>query len=361
MRRASNNSAARADSIIAFQVGRDRFDAVRFPLRAVRGSRRYADQYRAAQPRCFSAALSAGVLEIGNVGWTDVSAALEPKGRLTVRIDDYRPFDALFTIYAASDRPLAPALIGISGTGTPHLTVDTFDRRDPAARSRLSAATAVDRLTLPEDLTRAPVVSRAEVRVNDHGDFSLFGLRPGRRHQRRDGSRHRGPEQPEARLRVLASLEPGERVAGAGDQGDDSPRVERCAVQWRLVSGRTTPGWPGLPLDGRPCGPRHRDRNAPRYARQGHRRAARLSGRRGGRLTLAINGVRLESRPLPSGRAAISWTVPEELWRDSLNELAFDVDGARRPSKDVGAATDKRMLGVSVTAIELSALTARGR
>jgi hypothetical protein len=50
--------------------------------------------------------------------------------------------------------------------------------------------------------------------------------------------------------------------------------------------------------------------------------------------------------------------VARERWRPGLNEVVLEVEGARRPS-DLGLSPDRRLLGVSVTTIELDAVLGR--
>ena len=72
-------------------------------------------------------------------------------------------------------------------------------------------------------------------------------------------------------------------------------------------------------------------------------------------MTLVVNGLRLGARPIAPGRTTLAWDVPAAAVRQGLNELAIDVEGARRPLDVVPGSTDPRLLGVSVTTITISA------
>lgn len=120
-------------------------------------------------------------VNLGNLGWRDVST-VPIDGRVTVRIDNYRPFLSRSTFYVVSDRPAAPTMTEGPGTGVPALAVRSFRIADPADAAALGRSLAEDKLTLP--LARSGTyVSRLEVTVNDNGDYKstilTFGVPPG--------------------------------------------------------------------------------------------------------------------------------------------------------------------------------------
>jgi hypothetical protein len=71
-------------------------------------------------------------------------------------------------------------------------------------------------------------------------------------------------------------------------------------------------------------------------------------------ISLSVNGRRYPARPLPDDLSPQEWTVPASDWHAGLNQLAFDVDGAKRPT-ELKMSGDERLLGVSVRKIELEA------
>ncbi len=127
--------------------------------------------------------LTGGVscMDVGNTGWQDVSA-LVSDGTVAVRIDNYRPFLARATFWVAGDRPAAPSLTKISGSGAPEIKVSSFRTSDTADLRQLRLAALNDGLQSIVALEPAPFVSRVEMTVDDGGDFSAvrvaFGMTP---------------------------------------------------------------------------------------------------------------------------------------------------------------------------------------
>jgi hypothetical protein len=290
-------------------------------------------------------------LDIGNTGWTDISRLLGPKGRMTARIDNYGAFDSHVTVYVGANRPLAPLVVSMEGAGTPLLTVESFDQKFAEAGARLAARIAADHAALPPALLDAPVVTRADVRVNDRGAYCVFALDLGK-----------GVEAAQARATVDRD-DPKRARACSYEQRDDAWPAGQAAVRFPADSRAVqfVEGW--YPVEQRADGTKFRwtAARAVLIIPLGERRPATVQiaveplsypGRTGGELTLSVNGADLGSRLVPSGAAALSWIVPADRWREGLNELQLDVKGATRPS-DVGLSRDQRLLGVSVTSIEL--------
>ena len=113
-------------------------------------------------------------LNLGNAGWRDVST-IPIDGRVTVRIDNYRPFLSHSTFYVVSDQPAAPRMTEGPGTGVPTLAVRSFRVANPADAAALGRSLAHDQLALP--LTKSGnYISRVEVAVNDNGDYKSIVL-----------------------------------------------------------------------------------------------------------------------------------------------------------------------------------------
>ena len=292
-------------------------------------------------------------LDMGNAGWTDISRLLEPNGRITARIDNYGPFDSAVTVYAGSDRPLSPLAVGLEGAGTPLVTVESFDRSAAAGRDRLAAQVAVDHAALPPAVLDAPVVTRAEVRVNDRGAYFVFAWDIG------EGARAA------AARAIVDRDEPNRARVCSHEVRDDAwPAGQPAAVfpaDSRAV--QFVEGW--YPVEERADGAKFRwtTARAVLIVTLGERRPATVQiavepliypGRADAEVTLVVNGSTLGSRVVPPGPTSLSWDVAADRWRDGLNELALEVKGAARPS-DVGLSSDRRLLGVSVTSIELRA------
>lgn len=339
---------ARGYEVLAFRSSRDRLSEFGFafspyvppdPDRARVLARREIFRVEAV-PIC---------REVGNLGWTDISEVARPKGRLSIRIDNYRPFDASATFYAASERPLAPALVGSRGSGTPSLVVESFAHADAEAMHRLLGRSAQDGVTLPKAAGHASYVTRAEVRVNDRGEHAVFGLDFGANVTWLQVSARVDQDTPH---RASVCTHP---LAGtAGWDSDSYPlrvapdshnvqfdsgwhAIERAAdgQMWRWTSSRAvlivpvdTPGDAVILIHGEPFG--------------GHAESTALA--------LEVNGHRLETRDPPSP-AVYPFAVPASVLRTGLNEIAIEVSGAARPA-DSGA-KDTRLLGLQVTSIEL--------
>jgi hypothetical protein len=119
-------------------------------------------------------------VNLGNVGWRDVSG-VPINGRLTIRVDNYRPFLTRSVFYVVGDVPAIPALTNEQGQGTPALTVRSFRPAVAADAAALARSLSTDQLALPL-IAGAKSVSRVEVSVDDNGDYKsavlAFGFAP---------------------------------------------------------------------------------------------------------------------------------------------------------------------------------------
>jgi hypothetical protein len=298
----------------------------------------------------------ASCFDIGNQGWVDISAALAPSGRLGARIDNFHPFDSQLLVYAglAHDRP--PALVVESTNATPVLQTEVF-ARDADARRLLAVKAASDHARLPETVLAAPFVTRAQVRVNDQGASAVFALDFGPGVVAGTGAALVDRDEPK-RATVCSHMLAAVDAWPAGE-----PRV---ALQLDGRDVQFGEGW--YPVEQTPAGTKFRwtsDR-AVAVIPLGHRPDATLRvaaeplgypNRPAGRIRLAINGHPLGDRVLPPRRTVISWPVAADQWREGLNEVVFEIGGAARPS-DVGLSGDPRLLGASISRIELTAVDA---
>lgn len=100
-------------------------------------------------------------------------------GRLIGRIDNFRPFDAEWMVYLASDDVLTPRLGRLYGASEPSFDVQAFvsDRDAERLRARL----VEDGLEASPELLSAAVVTRLRAGVNDEGDMSVFRVALGGR------------------------------------------------------------------------------------------------------------------------------------------------------------------------------------
>jgi hypothetical protein len=119
-------------------------------------------------------------VNLGNLGWRDVSG-VPIDGRLTVRVDNYRPFLSRSTFYMVSDAPAAPTLTDGPGQGTPALTIKSFRLDNAGDAAALKRSLSEDQLALPI-AAAGKYVSRIEISVDDNGDYKstvlALGLQP---------------------------------------------------------------------------------------------------------------------------------------------------------------------------------------
>jgi hypothetical protein len=114
-------------------------------------------------------------LNLGNVGWRDVSL-LPIGGRVRVRVDNYRPFASHATFYVVGDRPAAPALSDVSGSGEPAVVTQSYHTGMATEAAALERALAADQVSLPIDAPAGSFVSRVQVTVDDNGDYNSLVL-----------------------------------------------------------------------------------------------------------------------------------------------------------------------------------------
>ena len=118
---------------------------------------------------------SSTCVDIGNVGWRDLTA-IAASGRLSLRVDNYRPFDSSTVLYVAGPSGVEPALTEVSGTGTHDMSVRTYRGDVPGDREALAKSLATDNVTDAAVFNTRPFVSRIEVRINDRGNHKAVDI-----------------------------------------------------------------------------------------------------------------------------------------------------------------------------------------
>jgi hypothetical protein len=207
-------------------------------------------------------------------------------------------------------------------------------------------------VTLPASILGAPFVARLEVRVNDRGQFSVFGIDVG-------GAAaaigqvivdQNKPERGVVCSHPLAAVDGWRRGEAEFVIPPDTGTVE-FSSGWYPVEHRSD----GMPF-------RWTESHAVLVTPMEMGRDTLVEveaeplgyrARRPSPMTLEVNGRPIGARPMNGGRETLQWTVPAEDWRAGLNEIALDIE-AKRPS-DVGLSADHRLLGASVSRIRLTA------
>jgi hypothetical protein len=301
----------------------------------------------------FRVAAPSAEVDVGNVGWRDVTEETAA-GRLLGVIDDYRAYDASMTFYLASATALTPRLVIAQGSGLPRLDVRTL--RSPSSAGFMAAAVApasadaFDWSALPPD---ARYLYRAEIRVNDQGDFSTFAIDLGgvpsaafasARVDRDNPKRARvhsipkGPwdlfaEPGKAAERVTLGDEPQEALLGQGWHGPEREGEHKFRWMAAREAGMALPfAEPGPLVVEVTARPMDRPDAAPV------------------RLGLSVNDTALDSKSMQPGWNRYEWAVPASAWRPGLNAVVLQVSGLATPASRGGSA-DVRLLGAAVSEI----------
>lgn len=348
--------AASGFAVYAFSQGREALERTGFRFEAVHLS---APGVPGEPPvdmtplPLFRLVKSASCRDLGNTGWQDVSD-LAGDGRLLVRIDNYRPFDSHLVLYAGGHASAASPLLAISqGPQSPEMDVVTFDA---PAGPQLAAALRRDGVTQAGLLTQQTMVQRLELKVNDRGQFSWSALDL------------RG--RPDVALvRAWVDLDNPRRATVCGWSGRDffeSGSEEHVPVG----SGGETwfgAGWHGVEhsnagVEFRWTSAREAEVLVP-LARTGTI-AVRLRvspfeypGSPRSLVTLTVNSMKLESRPISAGWGVYEWTVPANIWHAGFNRVAVDSSRLASPAA-LGLSGDTRSLGVAVSELSLRLLPA---
>jgi hypothetical protein len=337
--------------ILAFRSGRDALARSGLSFTPFRGTETTSSEILRRR-EIFRLVSSPVCAEVGVQEWRDISDVAQPKGRLTVQVAEGQPFDARLLLYAAGDEFVSPALVSVRGLQSPSFPLEAFSREDSQALGRLEERVRLDGIELPEGFRGASVILRTEARVNNATGPSAFAVDLGR----------------DARTVVAKALvdrgEPGHvtvcshPLADADAWPPNSPRV-MLAPDSRLV--QFDDGWHVVERLPDGFAWRWTSDRAVLVVPLDHPRSLTLtidawpfshSRWRGGNARLIVNGHRLDMRPLMLPRATYTWSVPHAHLREGLNELVFEVTGGARPI-DVGFSADPRLLGISVSSIEL--------
>lgn len=293
-------------------------------------------------------------VDFGDRTWTDIGESMRLDGRASVTVNNFREFESVVTIYAGTRAPAAPHVIVTWGWDSPSLAFEMFPREDAEARRRLAERALEDEVVLSETLLEAPFVTRLVVGMNDHGAKATYSL-------------DLGTKAEAARARAVVDLVNPRRavVCSHALRGVDAWPADEPSVVMPADTHKVEffGGWHELEREASGRMFRWTSDRAALVLPLDHPRSGTLTiaaepfkypGRQDGALTLVVNGFRFDPQPLPSRPVTLSWHVPQERWRQGLNEIVLEIDGARRPS-EVGVSADGRLLGVSVTGIELSA------
>ncbi len=294
----------------------------------------------------------AACADVGNLGWTDVTeTAGAGGGRLAVRIDNYRPFDADIVVYGlALARPDVRILAAAGGRPKVDARVFALDADDD--RQTLLDALRSDAATL--DTGPGKFVSRVNVRVNDGGQAASFML-------------DLGASPLTTMIRAKVDL-------------NNPSRANLCPDPLYgaelFANGRPTSGAIPLGPEGRLYLREgwHEPEGAPAYFRWTSAPAATLLvpiAKSGdirlsleaepfsypGRpvnttIAMSVNGRLLQARMLGRGWRAYEWLVPASAWAAGLNELVIRAPEVQSPAS-TGVGTDPRALGVAVRSITL--------
>jgi len=117
---------------------------------------------------------------IANQGWVDVSSDAST-GRMIVRVDNARPFEARVSIYITADEPLSPVVGETGGRGRPQVFIERFDAAAKGQLDELTVRATLDRMH-PETVTgRGRHVVRVDIAVNDGGDYATVAIDAGGR------------------------------------------------------------------------------------------------------------------------------------------------------------------------------------
>ncbi len=290
--------------------------------------------------------------DIANTGWHDLTDVALPNGRIAVRIDNFHAFDARLTLYGAAASFGTAGLVNAEGGGTPALEVEVFRRDDAAAQARLQERIASDGATLPDAIVTAPVVARVDVRVNDGGAYSTFGLDlggPMRSVAAAATVDRNEPKRASVCSHPLAAADAFPTGQSSRDIALDSADVHfgkgwhalerkgRASWRWtsetaRLVIPLTQPRPLTVSIEAEPL-------VHPRWT--------------GTSVTLVINGRRLDQHALERTPTTVAWTIGLAHLHTGLNELVLEVGGATSPAK-LKMSSDTRVLGMHVTRVQLA-------
>ena len=113
---------------------------------------------------------------VGNTGWTTVTDSATT-GRVTLRIDNARPFDSRISLWVTTDEASPPRIVSMEGTGRPRMTTETFKTNVPSemgAWLKRMDDDGFSKMIIPVGLVE--LERRIDVQVNDGGDYASITL-----------------------------------------------------------------------------------------------------------------------------------------------------------------------------------------
>jgi len=275
-------------------------------------------------------------VESARDGWVDI---LEPTA--AARVGLLAPADGVVRLYLGRDRGLNLRGAVFPGRPSPVVAVDRWDRIDPGQARTADEALAADGLVLPSSASATRFVWRVTVRGSGRGaDLVALGL---------GGS----PDWAWAQLQSTA----GTAIICAGTAGArlftrDGQREDALSLGDGDSFGD---GWPGL---ARTDTERWRETDAPEselFVRLDAGRTLEIAvwarpatppapGRP--RISLEVNGTRMEAQAMEAGPARYVWTVPEDHWRTGTNRIVVRVLPA-----DTAASSDANLPRLQITEV----------
>jgi len=286
---------------------------------------------------------------VGNAGWRDVTNA-GATGALTLKIDNYRPFDSIAVAYVGTNAaPAPPQLVSSRGPRVPAFDAVAFQLDRPADRARLTALLTGDAVPDPARILAQPHVARFEVRVNDDGQFSASTIDLG------------GAAPAVVITRATADLQNPQRVlvcgwSGgallAGGQSSEEiavgPEGDSAFGQGWLAAEPSAAGFTRRATGQRAEWILPLDRVRPVHVRV----RARVEGSPGGStraVRLTINGAMLPYRTVTADWADYEWEISERDERAGLNRMTLDLDSTS------GAALSVRAISVALASSSVGA------
>jgi len=164
-------------AIYAYRDGREKLEGLGFRFEPVQLIDDTGEPIDMSYMPLFRVRAWAPCREMANTGWQDVTAAagVEP---VVLRLDNYRPFDARATFYAAGTGPEGPIVATSIGPNPATSARASFRMSSPADVALLEKSLDVDRVPaeLRARLRDSSVVHRFEVVTNDDGQSSQSAL-----------------------------------------------------------------------------------------------------------------------------------------------------------------------------------------
>jgi hypothetical protein len=286
------------------------------------------------QPALFRVGEPMACTPLGDRAWRDVTTDIAPSSIVLLRVDNAKPADGEFLVYAAADTPFAPVFSGEVESASPRLDVRTYDMRGAAAKAALREDLRRDAVTVPFEGSDDNYAARIEVWLPDGGDGAAGRLSFGTDVRR--AIAHAVADRP-ALQRAAACTAPWPPVIGQWTATSGEVWLGPAAAEYFGV------GWRGA----------ERDAASDRAMRWTADLRARLRvpmpppattrvqltvEPAPGVTTLAVevNSTRMAPLPLRAGRQEVEWQVPADAWRAGVNDVWLVAGGtSREPGRAV--------------------------